>query len=213
MANPSKVLHLRDARKARPRLEDAPADLARALRAGERWAACALLDKYTPHVARILTRILGGPGNFDDLVQEVFVRAFQRVEDLRDPRALEAWLTSITVFVAREALRAKARRRWLLFLSPEETPDVEAPVASPEVRAAIRAFYQVVGQLDADARIAFTLRFVEGMQLADIAEACGVSVATIKRRIKSAEAEFAARGQAHEALAPWFEEGTRWRRL
>jgi RNA polymerase sigma-70 factor (ECF subfamily) len=170
------------------------------------------LEQYTPHVERILTRILGGPGDFDDLVQEVFVRAFRRVEELRDPRALEAWLTSITVFVAREAIRAKARRRWLSFVAPEETPEVEAPVASPEVRAAIRAFYQVVGQLDADARIAFTLRFVEGMELGDIAEACGVSVATIKRRIKSAEAEFAERGQAHEVLAQWFEEGTRWRR-
>jgi RNA polymerase sigma-70 factor (ECF subfamily) len=68
----------------------------------------------------------------------------------------------------------------------------------------------VVGQLDADARIAFTLRFVEGMELAEIARACGVSLATIKRRIKSAEAEFAERGQANEMLADWFEEGTRW---
>ncbi len=97
-------------------------------------------------------------------------------------------------------------------MAPEETPEVEAPVASPEVRAAIRAFYQVLGQLEADERIAFTLRFVEGMDLADVAEACGVSIATIKRRIKSAEAEFAERGQAHEVLAQWFAEGTRWHR-
>ncbi len=76
----------------------------------------------------------------------------------------------------------------------------------------MRAFYEVVGRMDADARIAFTLRFVDGMELAEIAGACGVSLATIKRRLKAAEADFAERGQAHEALAGWFEEG-RWARL
>ena len=49
------------------------------------------------------------------------------------------------------------------------------------------------------------------MELTEIAAACGVSLATIKRRIKSAEAEFMERGKEYEALAEWFEEGTRWR--
>jgi RNA polymerase sigma-70 factor, ECF subfamily len=212
MPHPSKIVHLRDARKAPHRIEDDPAQLAQALQAGEAWAERALLERHTLHVKRILTRILSARVDLDDLVQEVFVRAFRRVEELREPWAVRPWLTAITVFVAREAIRAKRRRWWLLFLPPEEMPEIVAPLASPEMRAAVRAFYEVVGQLDTDARIAFTLRFVEGMELAEVASACGVSIATIKRRIKSAEAEFAERGQAHEMLAEWFEEGTRWRR-
>jgi len=209
----SKVLRLADARQDAPRPagEDA-IELARALREGEAWAERALLEQQTAHVERILTRILGGRGDLDDLVQEVFVRAFERVEELREPRALRGWLTAIAVFVAREAIRAGKRRRWLVFLPPEETPELVNATASPEIRAAVRAFYEVVGGLEADARIAFTLRFVEGMELAEVAGACGVSLATIKRRLKSAEAEFAERGRAHEALAGWFEEGTRWQR-
>jgi RNA polymerase sigma-70 factor (ECF subfamily) len=50
------------------------------------------------------------------------------------------------------------------------------------------------------------------MELTQVAESCGVSLATIKRRIHAAELAFCARGRAHEALADWFEEGTRWRR-
>ena len=57
-----------------------------------------------------------------------------------------------------------------LFLPPEETPELAAPAASLEARAALRAFYEVVGHLDPDARIAFTLRVVEGMELTEIAE-------------------------------------------
>jgi RNA polymerase sigma-70 factor, ECF subfamily len=213
MSPAPRVVHLADVRSATARSAEARLDdgeLAQGLRAGEGWAERAFLDRYTGHVERILTRILGGRADLDDLVQEVFVRAFQRVEDLREPRALRGWLTAIAVFVAREAIRSGRRRRWLIFLPPEETPDVSAPEASPEARAALRAFYEVVGRLDADARIVFTLRFVEGMELGEIAGACGVSLATVTRRIKSAEAEFVERGRAHEALAPWFEEGTRW---
>ncbi len=210
MAPSSKIVLLHEARRAEPAGED-PAALARGLRAGEAWAQRALLERYTDRLERILTRILGGRADLDDLVQEVFVRAFQRVEELREPRALGAWLTAIAVYVAREAIRARRRRRWLLFLPPEETPEPVTSTASPETRAAVRAFYEVVGRMDADARIAFTLRFVDGMELAEIAGACGVSLATIKRRLKSAEAEFSERAHAHEALAGWLEEG-RWAR-
>jgi RNA polymerase sigma-70 factor (ECF subfamily) len=218
MVNSNKVVRLDDVRKAtlaRASRADAGHDegaLALALREGEVWAQRALLTQYTAPVERILTRILGGCLDLDDLVQEVFLRAFERVEDLRQPRALGAWLAAIAVFVAREVIRKKQRRRWLLFLPPEELPDLAIPSASPEARAALRAFYEVVGRLDADARIAFTLRIVEGMDLTEIADSCGVSLATIKRRLARAEARFLAGAKANQALVDWLEEGTRWRR-
>ena len=207
-----KIVRLHEARRAEPPgAEEDPTALARGLRAGEGWAQRMLLERYTDKLERTLTRILGGRADLDDLVQEVFVRAFDRVEELREPRALGAWLTAIAVYVAREAIRRRRRRRWLVFLPPEETPEPVTSAASPEMRAAVRAFYDVVGRMDADARIAFTLRFVEGMELAEVAGACGVSLATIKRRLKSAEAEFVERAQGNEALAGWLEEG-RWAR-
>jgi RNA polymerase sigma-70 factor, ECF subfamily len=190
---------------------DDPEELVRAMRGGEAWAERAFLDRYGGHVDRMLTRLLGAHPDLDDLAQEVFLRAFQRLASLRSPGALKSWLTAIAVFVAREAIRKRQRRGWLVALPIEEACDLEVPSATPEARAALRAFYEVVGALDADAGIAFTLRFVEGMELTEIADACGVSLATAKRRIKAAETEFCARGRAHEALADWFEEGTQWR--
>ena len=217
MAGSPKVVRITEARRAGlgaplPGGDGAPAEvaLARGLREHATWAERALLEQYTGHVERVLSRILGAHPDLDDLVQEVFIRAFERVADLRDARALRGWLTAIAVFVAREAIRRTRRRRWLVFLPPEETPEIEAPSASPEARAALQAFRNVVEHLDADLRIAFTLRFVDGMELTEIADACGVSLATIKRRIKDAEGAFAARGRAHEALGDWFKEGTRW---
>lgn len=213
MAGSNKVVRLVGAARAKGAAMGAsdPAEWVRGLRAGEAWAERAFLDSQTGHVERILTRILGWHSELDDLTQEVFSRAFSRVDELREPSALRSWLGSIAVFVAREAIRRKRRRRWLLFLPQAETPDIPAVSASPEARAALRAFYEVVSTLDADTRIAFTLRFVEGLELVEVAELCEVSLATIKRRIKRGETEFYARGRTRVELMDWFEEGTRWR--
>jgi RNA polymerase sigma-70 factor (ECF subfamily) len=162
-------------------------------------------------VERLLTRMLGAHHDLEDLVQEVFVRAFARVEELRDARALNGWIAAIAVFVAREAIRKKQRHRWLLFYRPDELPEPAVPCASPEARAALRSFYAIVARFHADVRIAFTLRYVEGMGLSEIADTCGVSLATIKRRLKSGEVEFLTRAKVDPALTDWFEEGTRWR--
>jgi|SRR6188768_2388309 len=196
----------------RPRAID-PDELVRGLKAAEPWAERALLQAEAVRVERLLTRILGFCAELDDLTQEVFIRAFARIAELREPESLRAWLGSIAVFVAREAIRRKRRRRWLLFLSAEQLQEPPAAAASLEARAALRVFYEVLDGFAADERIAFSLRFVEGMELTEVAEACQVSLATIKRRLKRASDEFYVRGRARAELVDWFEEGSRWRRI
>jgi RNA polymerase sigma-70 factor (ECF subfamily) len=194
----------------RPRGDDCH-ELVRALRAGEPWAERALLRSEAAHVERLLMRILGYRAELDDLVQEVFIRAFARIGTLREPESLRPWLGSIAAFVAREAIRRKRRRRWLVFLPAEECVELPTNSASFEARTALRVFYQVVDAFPADERIAFTLRFVEGMELTEVAEVCQVSLATIKRRLKRASDDFYVRGRARAELVDWFEEGSRWR--
>jgi RNA polymerase sigma-70 factor (ECF subfamily) len=190
-----------------------PEELVRGLKAAEPKAERALLQAETAHVERMLTRILGFCSELDDLTQEVFIRAFARIAELREPESLRAWLNSFAVFVAREAIRRKRRRRWLVFLPTGETPEPAASVASLEARTALRVFYEVLDGFGTDERIAFTLRFVEGMELTEVAEACQVSLATIKRRLKRASDDFYLRGRARAELVDWFEEGSRWRRI
>jgi RNA polymerase sigma-70 factor (ECF subfamily) len=215
MPSPPTVIHLDEVRRAahaRAARAGDEEELARGLRARQPWAERALLERYGAHVERVLTHILGSHADLDDLAQEVFVRALGRVGDLHDASGLKSWLSAFAANVAREALRSRRRRWWQVLRPPEETPDLPAPSASAEDRASLRAFYEVLGAIDPDARVAFALRYVEGMELTQVAEACGVSLATVKRRIKAAEDDFCARGRAHEALSDWFEEGTRWRR-
>ncbi len=195
---------------ARRRAEEE--DLVRGLQDRKPGAERALGERHGAHVERVLTHILGSHADLDDLAQEVFVRALAKVGDVHDASGLKSWLSAFAANVAREAIRKRRRRWWQVSKPPEETPELPAPSASAEDRAALRAFYEVLGAVDADARVAFALRYVEGMELTEVAAACRVSLATAKRRIKAAEDDFCTRGRAHEALQEWFEEGTRWRR-
>ncbi|XYH94992.1 RNA polymerase sigma factor [Sorangium sp. So ce1128] len=207
-------VHLRAVRKPRP--PDGPAgaqltssDILRGLHARNPAAERRLLDAYAGLVERMLFRILGDVRSLEDLVQDVFARVFSRIDDVREPEALKPFITSVTVFVAREALRKKRRHRWLAFFASDELPEVAAS-ADPEARQGVRAFYRALETLDADDRLAFTLRIVEGQELTEVAAACKVSLATVKRRIQRAELAFVERCKNDEVLSAWLAEGDRW---
>ncbi|WP_437835974.1 RNA polymerase sigma factor [Sorangium sp. So ce1153] len=206
--------HLRVVRK--PRSPDPPVDaqptsseVLRGLHARNPAAERRLLDAYAGLVERMLFRLLGDIRPLEDLVQDVFARVFSRIDDVREPASLKPFITSVTVFVAREAIRKKRRHRWLAFLASDELPEISASV-DPEARQGVRAFYSALETLDPDERLAFTLRFVEGQELAEVAAACNVSVATVKRRLHRAEIAFVERCKKDEVLSTWLAEGDRW---
>jgi RNA polymerase sigma-70 factor (ECF subfamily) len=181
-----------------------------AIQAGNRAAVAAFYDRYAGHVRRTLVRVLGAERELADLHHDVLLRALTSIHELRDPGLLKPWLTSIAVFTARTCILRRSRRRWLRYLPWHEVPEVEAAPADGEAQEALRAAYAVLDTLPADDRIAFALRFVEGLELTEVAAACRVSLATIKRRLARAEEAFTARARAHPALCDWLEGGTRW---
>ncbi len=167
---------------------------------GSPRAKAALFDRFSGEVHRIVARICGVDADLSDLVQEVFVAALESVDELEDPGALKAWLRSIAVFTARKRLRKQRRHRWLLFFACDEVPEPAVEAADAECLEAVRATYAILDTLSPDDRIAFTLRVIEGMETTEVADACGVSLATIKRRIAHARARFEVKARRHPAL-------------
>jgi len=197
--------------RALPSVRDEQA-LVDGLRAGEAWARAALFDRYAPDVERILRRILGHEIHTDvaDLVHDTFVQALASFAHIRDAAALRGWMQAIAAHTAYRAIRSRKVRRWLRFWEPAEIPEVPVSDVDPDVREAYRRTYHILDKLPADERIAFVLRYVEGMDLGQLAETCQVSLSTVKRRLGRAEARFARAAQRDDVLRTWLEEGGRW---
>jgi RNA polymerase sigma-70 factor (ECF subfamily) len=189
-------------------------DLVSGLLRREASAERELLARYTAHVERIIARITGDlSADLDDRVQEVFLRVVDRIASLRDADSLPGFVTQIAVFVAREALRARRRRRWLAFFAPADLPEISAPIASEDDRSAIAAFYAVVDRLGPSERVVFLLRHVDGMELTELANACDVSLATVKRRLAVAERLFKQQASTVADLEPWLARSHKWARV
>lgn len=198
-----------DAHAAPPALSDV--ELVAALQRGEREAAGALVDRYGPLVNRLLLRTLGAGPDHDDRVQESFIECLRSVRSMRDGSMLRAWVTTITVRVARAELRRRRLRRWLTLSPSVESVAPEVSVdPDPESREALRAAWRLLDAMPTEERLAFTLRYVHGEELTAVAEAVGCSLATIKRRLTRAEARFREGAHADPALAPWVARGGRW---
>jgi RNA polymerase sigma-70 factor (ECF subfamily) len=164
--------------------------LVEALRRDEPWARTALVEKYEAHIERVVAGALGLDPDLADIIQDVFVRVLEGIHQLKDPAALRGWIGTLAVFTARGHIRRRRRWRWIRFLAPQDVPEMPAAPHNPEASATMRAMYRVLDALPADERMVFTLRFMSELELTEVAAACRVSLATIKRRLSRAEARF-----------------------
>jgi len=191
-------------------LPEGDAALVEALKRERPGARAALFDRYAAHVRRVLVRVLGLDSEIPDLVQDVFLTALEGIARIEDGSALRGYLTSIAIYSARALIRKRSRRRILSLLQPEQMDRFASVSSSDEMQEAVRALYGVLDQMPADQRIAFALRFVEGMELQEIAAACRVSRATVIRRLSRAQRVFVEHAKRHPALSEWLSGGTRW---
>ena len=168
--------------------EASDGDLVRRAVDGDRGAKEMLYRRHVSMATGLAHRILGGV-EVDDLVQDAFVTAFEKLPTLRDPQSFAKWLGTILIHNARARIRRRKRRRRFFAgstnaVSPD---DLVARSAPPDMRAELVAIYTILETLPTDARIALVLRRVEGLSINEIAERMDRSPATVKRRVQDAD--------------------------
>jgi RNA polymerase sigma-70 factor, ECF subfamily len=143
---------------------------------------------HAPQVATMALRILGRSDEADDLVQDVFIKASAWLAKLNDASAARAWLMKVTVRLAWRRLRM---RRWRVALGLDGSYDYVALAhdgrLSPEDTALAAEVYRILDRMPARERLAWTLRYLDGEKLEDVAEKCACSLATAKRWIAAAQ--------------------------
>src|SRR6185503_15154017 len=159
------------------------ATLARALIARDPQAPRVLWQRFAPMVFRMLKRSLGPGHDIEDLAQEVFLCVFEKVRGLREPKALKAFVISVTVLTTRHELRRRWVRRWVRLSKKTDAADTEVVTPDTDGREALTRFYSILDRVNVNDRTAFALRYMEGLELTEVASAMGLSLATTKRRL------------------------------
>lgn len=155
----------------------------------DREAGWALLHaRFHEEVNRLVWRLLGADHDHDDIVQQVFVKLMLKIDDVREPDKLGGWVRKTTVNHVYSELRKRAVRR-LFVASQSVVPEqFEDAVRSAEARDLLARVYTELGRMPPAEHVAFSLRYIEGKALPEVAELCGCSLATVKRRIARASA-------------------------
>jgi len=175
------------------------AELVQKAQEGDRRSQGILYRRHAPKLARRASRLLGTSYDAEDVLQDAFVEAFRDLKSLEDPALFSHWLMRIATHQIHRRFRKRALLRRLGMQSREDSnlESLVDPGASPELRAQCAQLDKVLTSLPADLRLAWTLRFVEGCQLEEIAACVDASLATVKRRIQRAQE----RVQKHFAFA------------
>ncbi|MCS7091009.1 MAG: RNA polymerase sigma factor [Verrucomicrobiota bacterium] len=188
-------------------LEPTDGELVQAARNGDLTAFEALMHRHGGRVFAMARRYGGSESDAEDLAQEIWIKAYQKLSGYRAAAPFEHWLMRVAVRTCYDQLRARRRNRELNFtdLSPEEQDWLRTWVTSNaepgfrDVGMAAEVVHRLLDQMKPADRLVLSLLELEDRPVKEVAALTGWSVATVKVRA------FRARGRMRRLLARWLE--------
>jgi RNA polymerase sigma-70 factor (ECF subfamily) len=147
---------------------------------------------YRPRIFRFLMASLGDRDVAESLAQDCFLKAFNARHQFRGESSLSTWLTRIALNLVRDHMRSRRIRFWqktrdnaldLVDIS-DWIPDTAVSAETAYLqRERVKEIWKAVDQLSRQQRMVFILRFVEELELAEIAETTGMNTSTVKSHL------------------------------
>jgi len=195
-----------------PYTQKSDRDLVLACQRREPAAFEELVKRHQRTVYALLYQLAPDWNDTSDLAQEVFIRLWRNINNLRNPSSFRSWLTQIVTNLFYDELRRRPRRLPTVSMdenydseeseegATRDIPDTSAQpdeiVLSREISEVIR---QAMGRLPEQFRTAIVLREVEGLSYEEIAILTKTEMGTVKSRIARA------RSKLQELLKPYLE--------
>jgi RNA polymerase sigma-70 factor (ECF subfamily) len=177
-------------------VEPTEAELIAAVLKGNTASFEPLVEKYSPRVFATARRHARRESEVEDIVQEVWLKAFQKLRSFRGEAPFEHWLMRLTVHTCYDFLRSHQRNRESSFseLTEPEGDWLERFVTQPEsasadAAAARQLVERVLEKLSPPARLVITLLEIEDRSVKEISKLTGWSVPLVKVRAFRARAE------------------------
>jgi RNA polymerase sigma-70 factor (ECF subfamily) len=152
-----------------------------------------LVEYYRPRIFRFALASLRDRDAAESVAQDCFLKAHGAYASFRGDCSMQTWLMGIAVNLIRDQSRS---RRWQFWkrtrnapLPPEDLTSVSSPSRneSPETMALLKqeiaSVWAAAEHLPDRQRLVFLLRFVEDMDILEIADVCGMREGTVKQHL------------------------------
>jgi RNA polymerase sigma-70 factor (ECF subfamily) len=160
-------------------------------RGGDTAAFNEMVLAYRKRILGTISRLIGRPEDVEDVAQEVFVRLYYSLDQLRTPEVFEPWLYRLTVNASYDYLRRSKRRAEsrMSDLSEQQVMMADAMAGGKQdaenrqrgdVREFVDALFQHVSEED---RLLLTLKEVEGLSLRELEKIYRVNENALKVRL------------------------------
>ncbi|MBV8070148.1 MAG: sigma-70 family RNA polymerase sigma factor [Acidobacteriaceae bacterium] len=160
-------------------------------RSGDAAAFNQMVLAYRKRILGTISRLIGHPEDVEDVGQEVFVRLYYSLDQLRAPEVFEPWLYRLTVNAAYDYLRRSKRRNEsrMSDLSEQQVSRADSLAGGRQdaedrekgrVREFMDALFRHVSEED---RLLLTLKEVEGLSLKELEKVYNVNENALKVRL------------------------------
>ena len=181
--------------------------------AGNQLSFQLLVERYQGRMFALVRHYAKNPVEVEDIVQDVFLKAFSRLASFQQQASFYTWLTRIAINTSLDFLKRSGRSPIQGVEDPElaldsaepgrgpKTPAPDARLEAEEIAAITR---EVLEELPEIFRTVLVLREFEELAYQEIADVLGISIGTVESRLFRARARFR---EKLLALHPEFEEG------
>ena len=147
---------------------------------GDRERFGVLVRRYQPVVFGVALSRVGNWADAEDVVQDVFLKSFERLGSLRDARSLGAWLVTITKNLCHDLMEKRRRE------APLDHHEIAATAPCIERREAHDLLWKHILQLEEEQRELLLLHYFAGRSIKQIAALLGISVEAARKRMQRA---------------------------
>lgn len=148
-----------------------------------------LIDRHHDELCAYLYRLLGAARHSDisldveDLVQEVFLRAYQSYDNLRRDSNPRAWLYKIATNCAFSRIRQTRRRQETMLTLKDSPEEIHSPVTRENLNGNLHA---LLSELPNKQKACVTLRYLQDLDYPEIASILTCSVESVRANIYQA---------------------------
>lgn len=160
--------------------------IVRKVLSGDRSPFDVLVQRYLPSVYAVAYARVGNHADAEDVAQETFLKAFMKLDTLREPRKVEGWLTTIARNVANTLLSKRHREQEAAGDAAENAPPALSDAAKNEINELL---HRHVANLDESPREVLMLHYFAGKSAREIASALGISRMAALKRLQRAREE------------------------